>query len=261
MKLVGIHLDVLDEELKFIYYNRGKGLIGKNYNDVKELFESSDYIINLDKEPLGNTARIYFSEDIDSKIIENIKEKLKKYLDYNREVTVAKNRLLGFDLKEDVLEELISRNLGYWNTTLNNFDKTYYVYNKLDLSYGEISKINKETWLRIKELEIKELSKAASYYIMSNSITDSFKSCYSSINTLISYISAKYNIKPNDYIRFDVSERSLNAVLVQCEGVVEKYTSYYVGYDTLFDTVGAVNIHRRDILFSFNVKGETIIWL
>lgn len=259
-----VEVQILDEEVKFVYYNRGSGLMCKNFDDVKDTFDRYYYIINLDKEELGETACIYFSKDIDSQeAVDCITSKFERYLAHNRKVTAARNRLLGFDISMDeILKEIRGQRLNYYTSQPENSGVECFVFNRWLVNDDDMIRINKETLLSIRETGMTELSQLPDFYTINRNIGVGFTSCYKTLIMLKAYITAKYSIKPEDYIIVDVTPRVIGAVLVRDDKIID----YYIGYDIMEDKVGVLDLASRDkkkrngeIMYSFKIHYSDII--
>lgn len=259
-----VEVEILDEEVKFVYLNRGKGLICKKFDDVKDTFDRYSYIINLDKTELGETACIYFSKDIDSQeAVDCITSKFERYLAHNRKVTAARNRLLGFDISMDeILKEIRGQRLNYYTSQPENSDVECFVFNRWLVNDDDMIRINKETLLSIRETGMTELSQLPDFYTINRNIGVGFTSCYKTFIMLKAYITAKYSIKPEDYIIVDVTPRVIGAVLVRDGKIID----YYIGYDIMKDKVGVLDLASRDkkkrngeIMYSFKIHYSDII--
>lgn len=259
-----VEVEILDEEVKFVYLNRGKGLICKKFDDVKDTFDRYSYIINLDKTELGETACIYFSKDIDSQeAVDCITSKFERYLAHNRKVTAARNRLLGFDISMDeILKEIRGQRLNYYTSQPENSGVECFVFNRWLVNDDDMIRINKETLLSIRETGMTELSQLPDFYTINRNIGVGFTSCYKTLIMLKAYITAKYSIKPEDYIIVDVTPRVIGAVLVRDDKIID----YYIGYDIMKDQVGVLDLSSMDkkkrdgeIMYSFKIRYSDII--
>ena len=259
-----VEVEILDEEVKFVYLNRGKGLICKKFDDVKDTFDRYSYILNLDKTELGETACIYFSKDIDSQeAVDCITSKFERYLAHNRKVTVARNRLLGFDIgMSEILNEIRGQKLNYYTSQPENSGVECFVFDRWLINDDDIIRINKETLLSIKETGITELSQLPDFYTINRNVGVGFTSCYKTFIMLKAYITVNYDVKPKDYIIIDVTPKVIGAVLVRDGKIID----YYIGYDIMKDKVGVLDLASRDkkkrngeIMYSFKIHYSDII--